>query len=95
MKLIRDFFSIDKITEGKFTRKTMIERMVLVRNFVLACVFVMALFFGKELAQMFVGMHRLQQHRKQYCKHQPRIDYGQPFFHHVKSSKVTKERNAF
>ena len=69
MKLISDFFSFDKIAEGKFTRKTMVERMVLVRNFILAGIFMMALFFGKELAQMFVGMHRLQQHREQYCKH--------------------------
>ena len=47
MQLKRERIGFYKATKGKFTYKTMIKRMMLMGNFILSGIFMMALFFGK------------------------------------------------
>lgn len=71
----------DKTAYCKITDKTMVEIVVLVRDFLFGCMFVVAFFFGKLLSQMLQTVHGLEQHCKQYRNCQEKIYYYKFLFH--------------
>ncbi|MFM2265936.1 MAG: hypothetical protein RLZ77_1356 [Bacteroidota bacterium] len=68
-RFVGKFACWDKSAQCKFTNCTLIKWVVLMRNFGVLGIGMMAFFFLKKLMQVFKGMQRLNQHCKQYRQH--------------------------
>lgn len=92
----RKSFRRNKAAEAEITNNTMIEIVVLVRDFGLGfTVFVMAVRFGELGGNVFERVQRLKQHCEQYREHQSKIRYRNPFFHCHKCRQRKKKSACF